>query len=461
MIAHLQLIIALALQLCSVVSAQDNLGLSQGYVDFKTQNFDAQLVGQSQVLASLKPAGSDFDFLPSDYISRRARNGQYHWGDITIRYRVAGSTGWTQGDSSAARQPVTKISNYSANLAPTISTGPLNITRLWTEVDGDVALLFTLQIMGSSQIEVGSLGFPAEFNSIFTDRTATEMQALCSLSDSYIGMHAGHIRVAPTKGTGAALIVTPIGDTPLEAYRNLYETYHDDTAYGSQTFEGFYEWQVLTKAWAENECAGKDPRNPASSKTLNAGGTIRFGLRFSVALDGVRGLDEAIEQTNTPIARGVPGYVIPRDSVSRLLIKSNSSISSLAVSPAASLALTSDGEGTYLVTPSASAWGRARLTITYADARVQTIHYYITKSGTEAVGDLGSFAKTAQWFNNTSYHFGRATSVMTYDYEAKSIVTQESRVWIAGLSDEAGAGSFLAASMKQAIQPNADEVTKL
>ena len=35
------------------------------------------------------------------------------------------------------------------------------------------------------------------------------------------------------------------------------------------------------------------------------------------------------------------------------------------------------------------------------------------------------------------------------------------RAWIPGLSDEAGAGSWLAATMKQFVQPSAAEVEKL
>jgi hypothetical protein len=86
--------------------------------------------------------------------------------------------------------------------------------------------------------------------------------------------------------------------------------------------------------------------------------------------------------------------------------------------------------------------------VAYADGKVQTIHYYVTKPGTEAIVNLGQFLTTNQWFTNTSDPFGRAPSVMTYDYEARSIVQQDSRAWVAGLSDEAGAGSFLAACMK-------------
>ena len=41
------------------------------------------------------------------------------------------------------------------------------------------------------------------------------------------------------------------------------------------------------------------------------------------------------------------------------------------------------------------------------------------------------------------------------------MVLQDSRVWIAGLSDEGGAGSWLAAIMKELVQPNKEELDKL
>ncbi|UKZ95942.1 uncharacterized protein TrAFT101_010749 [Trichoderma asperellum] len=66
----------------------DDLGLKNGFINFTTSNFQFQLVSDSQVLASLKSIGSSFDFLPRDYLPRRARNGQYHWGDITYRFRT-------------------------------------------------------------------------------------------------------------------------------------------------------------------------------------------------------------------------------------------------------------------------------------------------------------------------------------------------------------------------------------
>lgn len=458
------------------VQAQgDNLGLGNGYTALKTQNFDLQLVRDAQVLASLRAAGGTFDFLPFGYLPFRAGNGQYHWGDVTFRYRPVGSTAWINGDSAAARQPVKAVSGAgngtngrrlaASNLAPTLpaNTAALNVTREWLDVDGDLGLSFTLTNTGTGPIEVGSLGFPAEFNSIFTNRSASETQQLCSLSDPYIGLHGGYIRVAPINGNGAALVVTPLGDTPLEAYRNLAERSYAATAYGSQVFEGFYEWQAVSKAYAENEWKGSVPWNTPTSRTIAAGQSLTFGLRFSLAKGGIREIDEAVRATKTPYVRGVPGFIVPQDLAAQLLVSpgSGGGVSRVAVEPAGALTLTQTSPGVYSVVPSAGAFGRARVTITYTGGQLQTVHYFVTRPGPATLSKLGGFLTTEQYYTDTSDPFGRAPSVISYDYSKRAKVLQDSRVWIAGLSDEGGAGSYLAAAMKQAAQPSAQEMAKL
>ncbi|KAI1337692.1 hypothetical protein F5Y15DRAFT_151137 [Xylariaceae sp. FL0016] len=458
----------LSLLLCGVVAQNDDLGIGNGYITINTTNFNALIVRDAQVLASLSPAGDGlgFDFMPFDLIPLRAGNSQYHWGDLTIRYREEGSAAWIDADSSIARKPVAAVDSSAlsaSNLAATLPAGPLHVTREWLDVSGDLGLRFNVTNTAASPIELGSLGFPAEFNSIFTNRAANETQRLCSLSDPYIGMHAGYIRANPVRGRGAALVVTPLPDTdtPFEAYRNFVEPTYEGTGYGSQTFEGFYEWQVLTKAWAENEWAGVDPWNTPSSRTLQPGGTMQFGVRFSVAEGGVRDIEATVVGTGTPVAVGVPGYIVPRDAPAQLFLNTSSAVASMTSHPESSLAVEEVSVGSYKITPSSTAWGRAKLTIVYGDGKLQTIHYYVTKTGKEVLDDLGRFLTMDQWFNDTSDPFGRANSVITYDYENRSIVTQDPRVWIAGLSDEGGVGAYLAAMMKQAIQPNADEVSKL
>ncbi|ROW16493.1 hypothetical protein VPNG_02733 [Cytospora leucostoma] len=473
---HALALVTYLLNLATFTYAQgDDLGLSNGYITLTTQNFDLKLVRDAQVLASLNASGGTFDFLPFDYLPYRAGNGQYHWGDVTFRYRTVGSTSWISGDSAATRSPVTALpvvtngSNESvlasSNLGPTLpsDTSTLNITREWLDIDGDLALSFNVTNVGNSSIELGSLGFPAEFNSIFTNRTAEETQELCSLSDPYIGLDAGYIRVSPVNGEGKALVVTPLRYTPLEAYRNLDEPYYDATAYESQTFEGFYEWQTLTKAYAENEWNTTVPWNAPSSRIIEPSQSVTFGLKFSLADNGIRGIDDAVQGTETPYARGIPGFIIPQDLKAQLLVVpgSGGSVANLTVEPSGALKVAESRSGLYGITPSSGTFGRVRLTINYTSGHVQTVHYYIIKSGPDTLADLGTFLTTEQYFTDTTDPFGRAPSVISYDNSVKAPVLQDQRVWIAGLSDEAGAGSFLAASMKQAAQPNADEIAKL
>jgi hypothetical protein len=465
---HFGALVALAAALVpQALGQEDNLGLGNGYIDIVTPSFNARVVRDAQVLASLTPAGDTFDFLPFDLLKVRARHGQYHWGDVTFRYRAEGTSAWTNGDSAKARAVVDPLPAEgdvfaASDLGPTLPDGPLSVTREWLQVEDDLGLRFTLENTGSAPLEVGSLGFPAEFNSIFTNRKATDMQRLCSLSDPYVGLDAGYIRVTPVKGTGKALVVTPLNgtSTPLEAYRNLAEPSFSETAYGSQTFEGFYEWQTLSKAWAENEWANQDPWNTASSVTLAPGESVQFGVRFSVA-ESVRGLDEAVRSTGTPVAIGAPGYIIPRDLPAQLLLQSDSTVASISVSPEGALAVAAGEGGQYTVTPSQSAWGRVRVTIEYEDGKRQTVHYYVTKPNTQVLTDLGHFLTTEAWFNDSSDPFKRSPSVMTYDYEKRAIVDQDARAWVAGLSDEGGTGAYVAAFIKQVLQPDAEEVAKL
>ena len=106
-------------------------------------------------------------------------------------------------------------------------------------------------------------------------------------------------------------------------------------------------------------------------------------------------------------------------------------------------------------------WGRSRLTVTFDDGLVQTIHYFVTKPETEVVADVGRFLTTKQWFVDPNDPFHRGPSVMSYDREANQIVMQDSRVWIAGLGDEGGGGAWISAIMKQLVRPDKEEIEKL
>ncbi|KAF2644038.1 hypothetical protein P280DRAFT_223367 [Massarina eburnea CBS 473.64] len=449
-----------------LVEAQDNLGVAQGYTTFKTSAFNGQVVKQSQTLASLRSASSNFDFLPLDLISQLAANGVHHTGDITIRYRTSGTTAWTSIDSSTSRKAVTPLTTLGTNvvagadIAATLGSNlPFKVTREWIAQGKDLALRFNITNTATSSIELGSLGLPIIINNIFTNRLATDTQDKCSLADPYIGLQAGFVRVSPLKGTGNALAVAPLGSTRFEAWRFLTEQ-SGNFGYQGQTFEGNYEWQIHSLAWAENEWKSATPWNTATSKSLKAGEVYSVGVRFLLA-DSVQGIEDVVSASGTPLAVGIPGYVVPADLTARLYLNYTAAVTSIDTGGAFTVtAPTSSGQA-YKLVPTGQVWGRARVTIVYADGKEQTIHYFLPKATPSTLADLGKFFTTSAHFTNTSDPFNRAPSIMTYDRELNRIVDQDPRVWIAGLSDEGGTGAYLATAMKQFIQPKANEVSIL
>ena len=215
----------------------------------------------------------------------------------------------------------------------------------------------------------------------------------------------------------------------------------------SQTFEGLQEWTFHTAAYASSEWASTTPWNAPTSAVLAAGQTRTYGLRFVLA-SSIRTIDTALIAANHPVANAIPGYTLSRDGPGKLFLRYNSAVSSFATSPSGALTVAaasdtvSSGWKAYDVTPSSSAWGRVRLSVTYADGTLQTVHYFITNAATQRIADLGSFLTNQQWYTNTSDPFQRAPSVISYDRELNKQVTDEARAWIAGLSDEGGAGSL-------------------
>lgn len=299
---------------------------------------------------------------------------------------------------------------------------------------------------------------------IFTDRSAAETNTLCSLFDPYIGQDAGYVQVTPLLGTLPPLVVLPVGESPLEGWRFLPESTSADPFYQSQTFEGLYEWQFHTLAYAQNEWAAVTPWNAATSTTLQAGQTRTYGVQFRLA-PSIRDIEGTVRNANRPVAVGIPGYILPMDQIGKLFLNYSSDVQSIKVSPTGALTWSVNTEAEtagwvgYSITP--HTWGRVRLSVTYTDGTLQNVHYYVTNGATETISNLGHFLTTSQWFNSTTDPFLRSPSVISYDREVNAVVKDDPRAWIPGLSDEAGAGSWLAATMKQYVQPNAAEVAKL
>jgi hypothetical protein len=450
--------------------------LEQGYMDLETPAFSVRLVRSSQTIAALKPKGAgEFDFTPGDLLVERSRDGYYHLGDIDLRLRTGHSGEWKSYSTALARTPVAALPSSAqilaaANLAPTLPADiPVEIIRTWALEGGTFVLRFTLKNKTSQPVEIGALGIPMIFNNVLNDRSLEQAHAICSFYDPYIGEDAGYLQVTRLSGHGPALLVLPSGKTPFEAYNPILderrsataEIFRDPTPRGI-TFEGFYEWMVHSAAYAENEWKKATPWNPPTQATLAAGESTTYGVEF-VTADSIRNIEKTLTENARPVAVGIPGYVLPMDMEAQLFLSYPKAVRSMTVEPAGAIAIkegarSTSGSRDYAV--EGRKWGRARLTVTYRDGLVQTVHYFVTKPEAQALGDMGHFLTTKQWFTDSNDPFHRAPSIMTYDRETNEMVMQDSRAWIAGLGDEGGGGAWIATIMKQLGEPDKEELQK-
>jgi len=443
------------------------LDIEEGTIVLQTPSFQLRLVKASQTVATLNPTyDTAFDFTPGDRLKQRSSNGMYHLGDLNLRLREEPAGEWLSFSTANERKPVETLPVKGpvlavADLANTLPSDiPLNIKRYWEVEKGQLVLRFELTNRTTKPVEIGALGIPMIFNNILSGKDLVQAHAQNVLYDPYIGRDAGYLQVTHLNGRDSSLLVLPYGATPFEAYNPLL----DDPTPRSVTFEGFYEWMACTKAYAEKEWKGVEPWNVPTSVVLKPGEKKNFGVRFVLA-----GTPENIEKTlllnNRPVAVGIPGYVLPQDVNGRLFINYKNKVRTMKVEPVGALDIRSSSE------QARNGWkgydikgkkcGRARLTIQYEDGLVQTVNYKVIKPEKEAVADYGKFVTTKQWFEKKDDPFGRSPSVITYDNEKKQQVLEERRAWIAGLSDEAGAGSWLGAIMKQSVLPNKQEIQKL
>lgn len=443
------------------------LGLEKGTSAFKTAQFQLEILNSSQTVTALKTNDAEpFDYTPGDRLKQRDKNGFYHLGDITLGLRQEGSADWSYFSSSKNRTDVVAVKPDNQNvfaiadLSKTLPQGlPVQVLRFW-EKDGDnIVMRFEIRNKSDKAVEIGALGIPMVFNNNFNDKSLEQAHNESVFFDPYIGKDAGYLQVVRLHGKGKVMLVVPYGNTPFEAYRPLT----DEPMRSGYTFEGLHEWMVHSKSYAETTWKGAEQWNIPTSAILKPGESRSYGVKFLFA-GSVRDIEKTLAAANRPVAVGLPGYVLPMDVDGKLFLQYKGAVKNITVEPQGAIEFkempaTKQGWKNYAL--KGKIWGRARVTVDYADGLSQTINYKVIYPEKEVIASYGKFLTTKQWYDNKNDTFNRAPSVLSYDYETKQHITQNSYVWMAGLSDEAGAGSWLGAIMKQVVLPEKEEVAKL
>ncbi len=446
--------------------APSTLHLEQGIDTYRTPEFIINLVRSSQTVAALHPASDRaFDFTPGDSLKVRSSNGLYHLGDLNIRLKQPGDTAWKSFSTAAARKPIKAIKAggavlAAADLTETFASGlPLQVQRFWEVKNNQLVLRFVLHNPTKQAIEIGALGMPMIFNNLIERRTLEQAHVQNVFYDPYIGGQAGYLQVTRLNGHAPSLLVLPQANTSFEAYNPLL----DDPTPRGIVFEGFYEWMALSKAYAEKEWKQADPWNRPTSILLKPGETRSYGVQL--VLSGTpRDIETTLRKNNRPVAVGIPGYVLPSDVKGKLFLEYKSPVQQIDIEPKGALTIektTAADKSLQAYAVNGKLFGRSRLTITYQDGMQQVIHYKVINPERKTIEAFGDFLTTKQWYDNSNDPFHRAPGIITYDYEKQQQVDQDNRAWIAGLSDEGGAGGWLGAMMKQLVLPNKNEIAKL
>lgn len=443
------------------------LNIEKGSTAYSTPIFKLELLNSSQSVSSLKALeDSTLDYTPGDRLKERDKNNFYHLGDINLGIRSVGDTTWSYFSTAKNRADVEALSSKnpnvisSADLSKTLPSDiPLQIIRYWEKEGDNLIMRFELKNKLNKPVEIGALGIPMVFNNNFNGKTLDQSHTENVFFDPSIGKDAGYLQVVKLNGEGKVLLVVPYGKTPFENYRPLPD---DPTPIG-YTFEGLHEWMVHSKSYSETEWKGVEQWNTPTSSVLKPGESKSYGVKFLLA-NSLRDIENTLAKSNRPVAVGIPGYVVPMDVNAKLFLQYNSAIKKMTIEPKGAIELnasktTNEGWKTYEV--KGKTWGRARVTVDYEDGLSQTISYKIIDPESKVIASYGKFSTTEQWYDDSTDLFNRAPSVITYDYEKKEKVLQDTRAWIAGLGDEGGSGSWLGAIMKQVVLPEKEEVAKL
>ncbi|MFM1878077.1 MAG: hypothetical protein RLZZ241_943 [Bacteroidota bacterium] len=442
------------------------LDFESGESEYKTSGFILKLVHSSQTVSKLSPVGApDFDFTPSERLQFRNADTLYHLGDLNFRYRLPKGP-WIKESTAYHRKPIDALPVIEpilagADLGATLSENlPFQIKRFYEADGADLILRFELTNTHSEPVEIGALGIPMIFNNILEGKTLDEAHAQNVFFDPYMGMDAGYLEVKRLNGSGPGLLVVPEENAPFENYRPLL----DDPTRRSVVFEGFHEWMTCSKAYTEDQWMGVTQWNEPRAFEIQPGETRNISLRLALN-SSIENTESKLSDLSIPVAIGVPGFVLPQDVNASLWLKYHEPVSKWEIHGDGLVAISEVGapqpNGFQEIHLKGVIWGRSRIDIRYADGVLQTIHYKVIKPENEVVRDIGHFLTTEQWFSDTTDIFNRAPSVITYDIETRKHVSQDRRAWIAGIGDEGGSGSWLAAVMKQYVQPNAEEIDKL
>lgn len=372
------------------------------------------------------------------------------------------------------------------------SRGEAEEVQLWWQLE----LKAQGQVGAPSEAEaaagllVGSLGLPLPFNQFFAHQPLHAVAQRCSFAEAYPGLHGGYVQVTRARGQGPTLLALPAAtaDGPparFEAWRPLREW---DRLEPNYMYENSHELLLHSAAYAHAEWRGAAPWNEPTAALVRAGKPLRRGLRLRLAA-GVEGVDEALHAAGLPVALPMPAPTITTQMrAAALWVRAPRGLSArpelFRTEPAGCVRLGTAEAVAVGAAAAAAGWaafrlraeeavGRCRLDLAFVPEQpplrgsrapiVQSVHLFVTRPARELVRHFAATANAVAWRGAEAGDdpWGRFPAYFGTDANKGSALLEQSKVFMSGLSDEAGLAMPLAMAAKQLGLPNAAEVRRI
>lgn len=419
-----------------------------------------------------------FSFTVNDTSPIDRTQPMYHsTGDITLRIRPSDSTdpfvtySTTDGLGDGARAIEVADALIAYDVTPLLRPGHgLNITRTYSQaVDSSGGFVVRINVTNTETYaqQLGALGMSMAFSNDWSGLDLNATAQHCSFTEPYIGQDGAWVKVTRVSGTGRILLVVPSDQGGMTAWRPLVT----DPTPRSGTFEGFYEYTFLAEAYRTMEwSAVPDERlwAPVDSVILQPGASITYSLRMRLLSD-VRNVDNGLKEMGSLVVKAIPGYVLSTDmeSAALYILTGQYKVTGLTVSNASVMQVSNTStqlaSGWEVYQLYSNAYGRVRVTVHYSDVsgsshRQSVVSMFVLPSLRTHVQHFGDFMAKNQWFDDPTDPFGRAPSVMPYNWHTNQLLLQDGRSFVVGLSDEAGAGPGLGFAVKNQYAPDVEQV---
>ena len=451
----------------------------------------------------------------------RRGDGYHHLGDFSLRASVDGGAltlcssvagGQIAADAAAAARDGTHTaalegggwSNSRRMALNEVEPGsrarlerpcPLSAVRTVTAPGsgGPLELRLTLSNNGSAPVTLLDLGFSMPFDQHFHGHNLEGVAAQCSFVEPFLGAGGGYVQVTRATGVGPVLLLLPLpGHTSFEAWRPLHGA--EDAMLPGYMYEQTYALMMHSAGYAAGEWGGAAAAeraargglpawNAPTSAILRPGESRSYGFRALLS-PSARRVEETLLKAGHPVATPLPGPVLGLEMrTASLLLRLPPQMRLVREQPEpapggvleAGACVPAGAPGLLRCPLRPIGTGSVRLSLRLTSPLhppelplLLTVHYYITAPPPQLVSSLGKHSVRSAWLPEGSgdpWH--RDASFSGWDalggVDGKGgRALYETRVYMSGLSDEAGAGAALALASKQtAGMAEAEEVRLL